>query len=262
MITKLYITGAFFIVFFFSKAQKFEVVPKIGIQYAGLSYLSKMDSHPSDFDGTVPKLNDTWAFDIKYKPKKFSHIISIESISLGSAFSVRNLYSEARLLPDFLIHKHSDGIDQLLLSYNLQNESRKFLKFIGRNKIKFYYTGGVGIGTNKSKSYYETILKPNSYGFIDDDLYYNHSIRYYRSGIGVFVIGKAGVNFYNKKNKDFLVFEAFWDQGLKQMESFSIDYDYGYFSYPQYQRSIKKIFLKSRGTVFGFRLGVPIRLIK
>jgi hypothetical protein len=57
-----------------------------------------------------------------------------------------------------------------------------------------------------------------------------------------------------------LVFTAYWNQGLIKTEEFLIDYNYGYFNTP-YNRSVMDVKLKTRGTAFGFILGVPIRLI-
>lgn len=243
------------------KGQKLEIIPHLGIHYSGISYLLRPDSHPEDFIKSAPELNGTWALSIKYKKANLSHVFRVQSVILGSSYAVKNLYSDKKLLPDFQVHRHSDGLDNYLLTYNLQTETRNFYTFIGRGKIKFYYSGGAGIGSNKSKSYYKERAIPQRYGYTFNDLYYNERIAFLRAGIGVFLTAEGGINFYNKKSKNFLTFQAFWYQGLKRMEDFSIDYNYGYFSYPQYQRSIKDVHLKSRGTVFGFTLGVPIRLI-
>lgn len=71
---------------------------------------------------------------------------------------------------------------------------------------------------------------------------------------------KGGVDFYNKKNKCFLSLQAFWHQGLIKMAEYTVNYRYGYFSYPEYQRD-ETVVLKSRGTVYGVTAGVPIRIL-
>lgn len=242
------------------KSQKIEIVPNLGIQYYGISYISKNDVHPMDFRASRPNIEGTWGFSVKYKRERLRHILSLQDIVLGSSFSFRNIYLDKGIIPTFQERMHSDGIDVLLFSYNIQKEFNKEFIFFGKSKLKFIYSGGVGIAFNRSKWFYDIVLPPYSFGQIISTNYFEYHILYNRAGAGVFLIGKAGFNFYNKKGKNFLTLEAFWNQGLKKMEEFSIDYNYGYLN-TQYQRTVKDVKLKSRGTAFGFTLGVPIRLI-
>jgi len=244
-----------------SKSQKLKIVPRIGIQYFGLSHISKSDHHPEDFKTSLPELGGILGVDILYKSKKYTHNLCFQSTELGNSLGVRNLYANKGIIPYFQQHRSSDAINVFLLAYNLQKESRKVSKLIGKSTFKLFYSAGVGVSFNKTHNFYDKIFsKPHTYGFIDGDHYYNDTVQTYRGGTGFFLIGKAGMNFYTKRRKHILSLEVFWNQGLRKMQEFSIDYDYGYFSYSQYQRTVKDVTLKSNGTVFGFTLGVPIRL--
>lgn len=259
---KYLITFVCLIACFISQSQKLEIVPNVGFQYYGLSYLLRPDAHPEDFKKSRPEFEGAIGVDVKYKSKKLTHVLGLQNPIIGPSFSFRNIYSDKGIIPTFLGYTHSSGPNQIFLSYTLQNEGRKFLKLIGKTRTKLSYSGGFGIGFNKSKDYYETVLQPYSLGGGGGDNYYRYTIRYNRAGMGMFFPIRAGLNFYNRRKKNFLALQVFWNQGLKKMAEYSIDYDYGYYSYPQYQRSVKDVRLKSRGTTFGCTLGVPIRILK
>lgn len=255
-VMKKYFIFLFFILYCnFSKGQKLQFVPRAGFQYHGLSYISKGDPHPSDFKKTVPEFEATIAADVKYKTKHLTHVVSIQSVALGPSFAFSNIYLDKGIVPTFRGHHSASSIDQPILSYGIEKESK------GNSRLRFNYSVQAGIGFNKSREAYDSILPPDSYGREDSVGYYYYAIQYKRSGIGIFLTGKAGVSFYNKRNKSFLNLQVFWHQGLKKMAEYAILYEYGYFNYPQYQRS-QQVKLKTRGTVFGVMVGVPIRILK
>jgi len=64
------------------------------------------------------------------------------------------------IIPTFQSHSSSEGIDIIILSYNIQKESCKYLNFIGHTKSKLIYAGGIGVNLNRSKSYYDSVLLP------------------------------------------------------------------------------------------------------
>ena len=239
----------------FSKGQTLQIVPRAGFQYHGLSYISKDEPHPSDFKKGIPEFVVTIGADVKYKTKHLTHVLSVQSIALGPSFSFTNMYLDKRIVPSFGGHRRSESIDHAILSYGLEREGH------GNKRLKFNYSVQAGIGFNKSREAYDSILPPDSYGEQIGDHYYHFTIRYNRSGMGIFLLGKAGISFYNKKKKSFLNLQAFWHQGLKKMAEYDIHYQYGYFSYPQYRRD-EQVKLKTRGTVFGVTMGVPIRILK
>jgi hypothetical protein len=255
------LTVILILLFLNARSQKVQVVILGGVHYSGLSYISKGDLHPDDFLPSVPELNGTLGFDIKYKKRNISHVVGFQVVTLGSSYGVNNMFADKGILPYFVTHKHSDGIDNFLINYNLEIESKKTIHLSKRMKAKLFYSAGGGIGTNKSESYYREYMTPLTYSSRYDDLYYADKISFKRAGVGVFLNFKAGVSLYNRKKKEFLRFHGFYAQGLKKMEDFTVDYEYGYTSYPQYQRNIKGIHLKSRGSVFGLLIGIPIRII-
>ena len=225
-----------------------------GIQYYGISYISKDDPEPSDFQKSWPEFAVTYGVDIKYKPKQLLHVLSIQSIALGPSFAFSNMFLDKGIVPSYSGHHSAGSIDHMLISYGIEKESK------GWNWIKFNYSIQGGIGTNKSKSAYDSIWPPSSFGMEDGTNYKEYTIRYKRTGVGLFLTGKAGFALYDNRNKSFLNFQAFWHQGLIKSAEFLIRYRYGYYNFPQYQRD-QQVVLKTKGTVFGATVGIPIRIL-
>ena len=78
----------------------------------------------------------------------------------------------------------------------------------------------------------------------------------------IFVRGTGGFDFVNKRGKRKLSVNLFYNQGLKDMAHFDIHYRYGYWNDPAKQVDVPKLVLRSRGTVFGLSVGIPITLLK
>lgn len=256
----------FFFLFLFpsihSVGQRLQIVPQLGFQYFGMSYISKPDAHPKDFKQSRPEFEATMGIDIKLRSNKLTHVVGLYNPIVGPSFSFKNMFADKGIIPTFLGHAHSSGPNQIFVSYSLENESKKMRKVFGAIRTKYYYSGGIGVGFNKSKKYYEDVLMPWTYGRQIGDNYYTYTVRYRKEGFGVLIPMRTGINLYNKKNRNFLNLNMFWIQGFKKMAEYSIDYEYGYFTHPEYQRSIKDVRLKSRGTVFGATVGMPINILK
>jgi hypothetical protein len=244
-------------------AQKVQIVPQLGFQYYGFSYISKTDPHPEDFEKSIPEFELAIGAAIKYKTYKCIHVLSIQNPILGLSFAYKNIFADVGINPTSLRTAYSGGPNLIFVSYSLQDESRRVFHFIGSTDFKLFFEGGIGAGVNKTRAYYREVLFPKTTEWISDSDYTRHTVQFNHTGsVGVFLPLKLGINFYNNRKKNFLTLQAFWNQGLTKMAEYTIDYEYGYFSYPQYQRSVKNVRIKSRGTVFGCTLGVPIRLIK
>jgi hypothetical protein len=235
--------------------QTLELIPRIGFQYHGISYISKVDNHPSDFFPSIPEFEASIGIDIRLKIKRFTHVVSVQITAIGPSFSFRNIFHDKGIIPSSSGHHTASFSGQALIAYGLEWKSRQ------HNLVRFDYSIQAGIGTNKSKEAYDSIFIPKFYGQEDGTGYKQYSIQYSRTGVGIFLTGKAGLGFYNRKHKQVISIQAFWHQGLKEMARYDIEYKYGYFNYPQYRRS-QQVTLRSRGTVFGVTLGVPIRILK
>ena len=252
--------------FISSEGKKLQVVPKVGFQYFGFSYLSKDNLLSDDFKKSSLEFEGAIGLDVKYKLKRWTHVLSLQNALLGPSFSTRNMYADKGITPTLPGHRHATITPHALLSYALQRESRKLFQFTRKIRTSFYYSAGIGVGFNRTKWYYNIALQQYTFSATTStnsspNNYYNLVIDYRRAGIGLFMPVTVGLNFYNKRNKNFLTFQAFWNQGLKKMAEYNIRYRYGYYNYPQYQRQ-QEVTLKTRGTVFGVTMGVPIRILK
>jgi hypothetical protein len=235
-------------------AQTLELVPRVGFQYHGL--VSSPDRpKSSEFKKSSPEFAALIGADIKFRSQTMVHIVSIDNIALGPSFSFYNTFADRGIIPTTGAHRAASSINHLLLSYGLERESKT------KNRLQLFYALQAGIGFNKSQNVYDSVLAPDGFGTEIGTSYMKYTIKYSRVGLGIFLTGKAGITLLNKKKKDILNLYGYWHQGLKRMATYDIRYSYGYYDYPQYQRS-DQVRLHSRGTVFGVSLGFPIRLIK
>lgn len=241
-------------IFFTAKAQTLQIVPGAGIQFSGLSYISKRNSRPSDFRHSIPLAAVSMVGDIKYKIGKLTQVISIQNIEVGPSFSFRNIYLDKGIVPTISGHFAASSLGHALLSYGVESQTRL------NKTILFNYGIQAGLGFPRGYEYYDS-ASTETFGMQLGDSYYQYRLQYFRSGLGIFLSAKMGIAFYNRRKKCWLDLEAFWHQGLRQMEEYAISYQYGYYSYPQYQRD-QQVILKTRGTVFGVTASVPITILK
>lgn len=157
----------FLLLFFFystsSNAQTLKLVPRAGFQYHGLSSVSGRDAQPSDFKRGVPEFVVTYGIDIKYHRKHLAHVLSLQSIALGPSFTFTNQYQDKGIVPTYTGHHTASSIDQAILTYGVEKGSRKNLNIIGA-RVKFNYSASGGVGFNKNKEAYDSILPPKEYG--------------------------------------------------------------------------------------------------
>jgi len=193
------------------------------------------------------------------------HKLSVEQVPFGFYFKLTNKFmlppNNERLLGIDNV-KFGRTIDQFIFSYALQKEGKKEKGFLFKSKIRFNYSVGMGISLNRSKSYYKEVFLNSSDGGSDPWTYWGYYADHYRDGFGVFLRGTGGFDFISKKGKRVLCFNVFYNQGLKDMAHFDIHYQYGYWNDPSKQVDVPKQVLRTRGTTFGFSLGVPITIKK
>lgn len=237
------------------EAQTLEIIPRGGVQFFGLSYISKGDPKPADFKHNIPVGAVSVGADIRYtRQKHFSYLLSIESIEVGPSFSFHNVFLNQGIVPTISGHFAASSLGHALASYGIQKE-----KNLGQH-IHLSYSIQAGLAFTKGMQYYDS-SSTESFGMQLGDSYYQYRIQYYRSGAGVFLSGKLGIGLCDKRKRDRIILQLLWHQGLREMEKYRIQYQYGYYSNPQYQRN-QLVILRSRGTVFGATVGVPIRLLK
>ena len=237
-----------------SFSQKLFLVPKAGINYLGASYMEKGDYKPQDFKFSRSGLSITIGADLKYKLPNYTHVLSIQSIALGTSWSFINMYFNAGIIPASSGHHMETSTDQTLISYGLEKETNN------KGRIRGNYGLQLGFGFNKNKEYYDSIFTQHGYGVDYGTGYQEYLIQYKRGSRGLFLTAKAGISLYNKKNNAVVNLQAFLHQGFTKMISFDLMYRYGYYNYPQYQK-IERVHFHSTGTVFGATVGVPIHIL-
>ena len=246
-----------------ANAQKIYGVVNLTAPFSGISYTN--GHNRDEFQPSVVKINGSWGIDLFYKAKKITHKLSVEQMPFGFNFKLTNKFmvppNNERLL-GFAYAKSGVTIDHLIFSYALQKEGKREKGFLFKSKIRFNYSMGMGISLNRSKYYYKEYFLNSSCGWASNFTYVAYDALHYRNGFGLFLRGTGGFDFINKKGKRVLCFNVFYNQGLKDMAHFDIHFQYGYWNDPSKRVDVPKQVLRTRGTTFGFSLGVPITIKK
>lgn len=258
---KTNITVIFLLIYLGLSAQgRFYITPNVDLQYSGLSFVKNSEKNANDFKRSVPLLNFMSSIDVFYKPHKLIHKITLEYSRVGDGFKVVNHFLGPT---DIGVHtiSHAGGFEHLILSYNLGYESKKLHNPIGNLKIRYTGSFGLGIGFNRSKAYYRDIFYPIDYGLQDGNTYMAYLGTLSRTGMGIFSIVNAGFDIVSRKNKRVLSFSFFYNKGFTEMIKFNIHYQYGFFNDPNKQVDVPNQLLRSRGTSFGLKIGIPIKIL-
>ena len=236
-------------------AQKMYLVPDIGIHFSGLTYFSKGSNKPADLTSPVPKLAPIVGFQICYPAKHFTHRIGFQWAQSGVSFSFRNKFSSDTSL-GFRKQTVSASVSNYIINYSILKEFKKIHLFVGRSTMRYYAAIGGG-GAGKGSEYWKFFnIRTEAYG-----QYWGSFTREFDVGPSLFATADAGIHFYNKKKKKIVSLNVFYYKGITQTKKFEVNYYYGYFNDPNRQVS-ENVTLRTRGTVFGFNLGVPITIIK
>jgi hypothetical protein len=244
-----------------SSAQKVTVVINLVGEFAGISFTN--NHVKEEFRPSVPKINGVWSIDLIYQAKKLNHIISFGESVFEKYFHLINKFMKpSDTLLGIMGGAFGTGIDQLTIAYCLQKRSMEEKKFLFKSKIIFNYSIGAGYIFPRSKNYWNNTYSRSEDGWVDPYTYITYEAIHYRDGFGIFLKAGAGFSIVNKKKKELICFNLFYNQGLKQMAHFDIHYKYGFWNDPQKQVDVSSQILRSRGTTFGFSVGVPITIKK
>ena len=242
-------------------SQKLYIIPNFDLQYSGLSFMRNSEKNADDFKPSVPLLNYMSSIDIIYKPQKLVHKITLEYSRLGDGFKITNKFMSPAD-PGILSMSDAGAIQHFILSYSLGIESKNVHNPLGNLKLRYTGSLGMGIGFNRSKKYYKDLWYPIDNGLQDDKMYMAYLGTISRTGMGFFSIANAGFDVISRKNKRVLSFSLFYDKGFSELIKFNIHYQYGYFNDPSRQIDVPNQILRSRGTSFGLKIGVPIKILK
>lgn len=256
--------SCFFILAVETYGQKLYSVLKLTAPFSGISYTK--GHNLEEFRPSVARINFSWGADIIYQHKKGVHKISIEQVPFDKYFKLINKFIQPPNTDNLLGHvriNFGTGIDHFILSYAFQLEGKKEKGFLFNSRIRFNYSAGAGVSLNRSKNYWANIYSNSADGWTNPHTYMAYEAEHSRKGAGIFIRTSGGFNFISKKTgRRKLAVELFYNQGLKDMAHYDIHYRYGYWNDPNKQVDVPHQILRSRGTTFGFSVGVPIVIIK
>lgn len=240
------------------RCQKLYLAPGIGAQFTSLSYFPA-GGNPYD-DMSMPKFQfvPTVGIGLNFKTKRFTHRLSAQYMAFGMGFKYRT-YSTL-LKANKSRFDLTTSLDHALIAYSIRKtfgDTRR----LPRSEIHFHASMGVGVGTNRSQAYfdqfyfYDSFQKTTSVG---DYAWWEYYPK--REGLGVFLMPEVGLTFRNrKKQRDFLTLDLFYYKGLRNMVSYDLRYGHGN---PNDNVAIQRqVLAKTRGTVFGLKLSVPIQIL-
>lgn len=242
--------------------QKAYLIASLKGEFSGISHSQSYQK--GEFKPSIPTFSGLWKIEMAFSSQKITHKISIEQSMLGKNFRITNKFKappNVNIL-GFNYIGLTTGIDHLVFGYSLQKESRKEKGFLFRSRIRFNYSAGIGVSFNRSNDYYRDYYSSSSGGIQDNYTYVGYEITHHKSGMGLFLKGTGGFDFINKRGKRYLDFSIFFNQGLKNMVQYNIHYQYGYWNDASKQVDVPNQQLFSKGTTFGFNLGVPITIKK
>lgn len=244
-------------------AQKLTITP--GLHWQEYGFITR---NVKRADYVVPKPLKAFNLFGQINYKKGNTCFSIEALpsTLSNNFKIKDLYLNDTSL-GIRNSVYGNAIDHIIFSLavarnfnnNPQNASKKIIP---------WYKVGLGISLNRSNQYFN---EQYSYWKDGEETKYNFNSYFEyitKIGNGYFLCTSLGANFKNRKRKNVITAEFYINLGLKKMVKYDVTYEYGSYLYPtrnidsQKYTRVSNYIVNSRGTVFGLKVGVPIRLIK
>ncbi len=244
----------------FALTQKISIVPHTGINLSAFGYRAGGNDPASIL--TYPKFNNinpVLGVDIMYEKGRLMHVFGVSSQPFGISFN--GDVKQEGTNQTVILFRYAGYDRQLFLSYQLFIQNR-ITKTSSKRPVYFNYGMGLGVGFNRSKNFYSINNAPQRGGrsTLPAGHFFAFEYNRFRSGIGYFLKPEIGFTFYNKKKKPFLNTSLFYNIGLTEMESFKLKLQYGNL-FTTYFKEENQI-LKTKGGVFGFKIGVPIKLFE
>ncbi len=241
-----------------AKAQQLSIVPNSGINFSSISYRAGGKDPASIL--TYPKwsnINPGMGVDFIYKKNSLKQVLSFSSTPFGMSFKGKiNKEGTNEVISTFI---YSSAQRQFTLGYQLFKET-SISSYTRKYKLAFFYGAGIGIGFNRKREFYEknssnvNLAWPS---FPQSGIEINGKYSAYRKNIGVYVMPEAGFTLHNKKNKPLLNLSLYYYLGLTPISSFDVNIRYTRSNTsPVFQENQ---LLKTRGGIFGLKLGVPLK---
>ncbi len=245
-----------------SYSQRLYILPNLGLQLSGISH--KVGSKNSDFYVSIPTFQLAYGLDLFYQKKSQKYKLSIYDNILGYSYKVipyNNIFIGHYEL------SHYTSIDNLQLSLSKVFEKKLIGKFPFNSKIQFNLSSGIGIDINNTKAYYKEqfydkhfYIEHQTIGFVLQYLGTDDTI-YRKSSVGLFLINDVGFDIFSKRKKRILTFSIFYKLGFLNMAKTEVTYYYGDVGNPASEKRYKQQ-VATKGTNFGFKIGIPITIKK
>jgi hypothetical protein len=226
----------------------------MGIERSGICYYPKHAMRRNDIKISVP-INGVFLsgeIGITKNNKKFS--IGYEMKNIGEGMGVINDSAVTPIRTVFRgIDRHSTGgtISFIGVYYDRYSKINKNISW-----LKWYYGVGVGIGFNRTDAYYRETQNAGYSSFASNDYYLEMWNK--PTGHGIFLKFRGGLSVLNKKRREVMLLEVFWNQGLRKMLDHTVNYGYGYPPNPSSWHRVYGLKYSNRGTSFGACLGFPV----
>lgn len=240
-------------------AQNLYIVPNTGINLSAFGY--RNDGRDLSSILTYPKasnINPGMGADIIYETNRFKHVLNFSSMPFGITFKGTVIREGTNL--SSIIFSNSSFQRHLLVGYQFFVKTA-LSKPTAKRSLEFYYGAGFGIGFNRSKEFYtKNYININDglrNGF--DNHFYTYTYDAFRKSTAIFVMPEAGFTLYNKKKKPVINASFYYNIGLTEMSEFKIDLRYGNLNSSTYNFTEKQN-LRTKGSVYGFKIGVPIKI--
>lgn len=251
------------ILLFFSvtKAQVV-ITPRLGLEYFGISYYPGQAVKRNDIKISVPDKNIFLSGEIGIIKGGSRISISYEMKNLGEGMGVINdstVSPTGRVFSGKSILQVSGTISYVGLYYDRFSVLNKNFP-----RFKWYYGAGLGIGFNRTDAYYLENQDAGYSSFNYGDVQWQSYGQMWNkpTGNGIFLKIRSGLAYANKRKREILLLDIYWNQGFKKMLEHTVNYGYGIPGNAGSWHHVTGHRYNNRGTTFGATLGFPIYLFK
>lgn len=247
----------------FLLSAQISITPKIGFEYGGLSYYPKSTKRNSDIRIARPEGEALLAVDISILQKDKKLSLSIESKNLLGGVAI---HADTLIFLDGFIgsgnYRNITGGSHLLVGFmyekiNFFSQSSKYLSWS--------YGGGLAVGFNRTERHYRETQDAGYHLSYWGGTNFCRIERWTKpTGHGIFLRLRGGISLHNKKSREVIILQAFWNKGMRKMVEHTVDYSYGgELPLPSGRsKTVTGYRFNGRGTTFGASIGFPIYFAK
>ena len=254
---KIYLLAVFFPSLL---SAQISITPKIGFEYSGIAYYPKGAVKYDDIRITVPDGELFLSVELSMIKKKEKFSLAFDRMNLGEGVLIPQdsvVFSNGYVGEGTT--RSQTGRNVLFVGFLYDRINKPIMGTL----LSWFYGAGFGIGFNKDEAYYrETQNAGYSSSYFGGD----NPVSFQRwakpTGHGVFIKLRSGISLMNKKDREIIILEFFWNQGFRKMVEYTLNYSYSYVGAPGSGHTVTGYRFNNRGTTFGATLGFPIYIAK